>query len=405
MNLGNNQNYGGEAKIVDQLDASDLAYLADEETNVVVERSQKKQFSQKNAYTQRETMVFTLNTGQDYISARNSSLKLTLNGLTAADAVTFGGGSILNVFENIRLISRDGSVLTEVSQLNLYNYFAFKLKHTHEWRTQQQGKKMLGANTTVPDLGANYVIPLKDIVPFFDQDVLIPANVARGLRIEITLAPVATAFQATELTAYTISKPELLLDSYRLSGGAMSALNQMAAGSGLVMTYKDVNNSNSEKAAAVGNLNLEARQAVSMANSVFTCVRLNDNLELKTADSFATREAETTDSFQYRIGSVYLPQERILGPVEYYAQTSYCYGKTSDGHEIGIREGAEEKANTLACATLDRYWTSGSGMAVNASTVLTFTAKVLADDKCNVDLFLCHTRRLTAFLENLTVQD
>ena len=405
MNLGNNQNYGGEAKIVDQLDASDLTYLADEETNVVVERSQKKQFSQKNAYTQRETMVFTLNTGQDYISARNSSLKLTLDNLTAADTVTFGGGSILNLFENIRIISRDGSVLTEVSQLNLYNYFALKLNHTRAWRVGQQGTRLLGCNAAVPVAGNVFVIPLKDIIPFFDQDVLIPANVARGLRIEIVLAPLETAFKVVALTSYTVSGPELLLDSYRLSGGAMSALNQMAAGSGLVMTYKDVNNSNSEKADTVGNINLEARQAVSMANSVFTCVRLKSTATDKTLDSFATRDVTSSDSFQYRIGSVYLPQERILGPIEYYAQTSYCWGKMANGHEIGIETGTEENDNVLACATLDRYWTSGSGMAINASTVLTFTSKVATAGICSVDLFLCHTRRLTAFLENITVQD
>jgi hypothetical protein len=402
MNLGNNVNYGGEAKIADQLDASDLAYLADEETNVVVERSQKKLQAQKTTYAERDTVVFTFNTGQDFISSLHSALELKLK-LVTPTAVTFGGGSILNLFETMRIVGRDGSVLTEVSQLNMYNYFALKLNHTYEWRKHQQGSLMLGSTSTPVSDGLTYVIPLKDIIPFFDQSVLLPANISRGMRIEIVLAPKDTAFTGTSLGEYSVEDPKILLDSYRLSGGAMAALNQMAASSGLVMTYKDVNNSRSAKDAAALSINLEARQAVSMANSVFTAVRLTSNITSFAADSFATRPAAATDDFQYRIGSVYLPQERIVGPVQYYAQTAYCWGKTSHGGELGIRS-AEKDDNALACATLDRYHTAGSGMAINASTVLTFSSKQLID-ACDVDMFLTHTRRITAFLENMRVLD
>jgi hypothetical protein len=402
-----------KASIAGILSASDLTYLADTETNCVSERSQRKTYAQKSRYTERQTAVLLLNTGSDFISNKNSVIQFKI-GLTGGTATTsFGGGRVLITFESIRVISRSGDVLSEVNKINLYNYYMNKVGQTFESRNHQSGRLLLGygtdydagfSNQNIVD-GQEFVIPLRDLLPFFDDDVLLPAVVARGLRIEITLASTAAAFvdsAGSPVTGFTVDNLELLLDSYRLSSGAMNALNSMAAKDGLVLTFKDVNNSQTLKTASQTKVSIEVTQAVSMANSVVTAIRPHANIELVSADSFATKETTATDSYQYRIGSVYLPQEQIVGSKQYYNQMKYCFDRLSDGKELGIRHNEFAK-NNLAVACLDRYWTAGSGLAINASTVLNFNTSVTAGTESDVDIFLCHTRRVVCFLENIRV--
>ena len=403
----------GSDSIAKLLDVSDLTYLADSDANVISERSQKKMYAQKQAYSQRETIVISLNTGNDYVSMRDSSIRFKLGLLdtnsVASTQTTFGGGSCLNLFENIRIIARSGEVLSEISKLNLYNYFVLKLTHQYEWRAEQQGKQLLGFGTTLVS-GQEFVVPLRDLCEFFRDDVLLPANVARGLRIELTLASAQSAFQdenatpANRVASYNVVGAELLLDSYRLSGSAQNTLNKMASTSGLVLTYCDVNNSRTSKDSGQSTISTEVRQSVSMANSVFACIRPSADTEDVTDDSFATRAVGATDSYQYRIGSVYLPQERISGPVQWYSQMSYAWGKTRHGTQLGIRA-SEFGTNALAVGDIDRYWTSGSGMAINNSTTLNLNATVDGATQCDIDIFLKHTRSATAFLENVIVRD
>jgi hypothetical protein len=389
--------------IVGLLTASDLTYLADSQTNVVSERSQRKTFAQKAVYSARETVVLTLNTGNDFIARKESSLKFVASP-TGSTTATFGGGSALNLFDTIRVISRSGDVLTEVTKSNVYNYYTQKIQHTKAWRTDQQGQALMGfGGAAVTGTNVEFIIPLSSIIPFFDDPVLLPAVVARGLRIEIVLANTAVAFQdAGSLTGYTLSGIELLLDSYRLSTGAMNALNTMAASDGLVLTYKDVNNSPSMKALNQLSFSTEVRQSVSMANYVFAAIRPVANALLLTADSFATGGVAATDSYQYRIGSVYLPQERIVGKSQWYNQVGYCWGKLKSGGEMGVTF-TEFDDNALSTACLDRYWTAGSGMAINSSTVLNLSCTVAVTAESTVDIFLCHTRRAVCFLESVTV--
>jgi hypothetical protein len=398
----------GSADINELLSVNDLSFLAENSTNIVVERSQKKTYAQKNSYNQEEVIILQLNTGSDYLSWENSTLRIILDITRGATptTVTWGGGSVLNLFKTIRLISRSGVVITEITKLNLWNYFNLKLSHSKEWRKEQQGKKLLGVGQTV--LATNeYIIPLKDLCPFFTPETLSPSSINSGMRIEITLDSIATIFQQTEeageITNLALSGIELNLDSYRLSSGAMSALNSMAASSGLVLTFPDINNSKFSKNNGSLNFSAEVRQAVSMANSVYSTVRNTANVSLKTADSFATIAPTATSSYQYRIASVYLPQTAVVGSNQYYSQLSYVQGDTKTGRELGV-DSTEADKNALACATIARYSTKGSGMALNNSTSLNFSASV-ASEASDVDIFLMHTKRVVVFLESIVISE
>ena len=49
------------------LDKNELSYVADKTSNVVVERTQKKQFSERTVYVQNGTLVINFQTGVDYL--------------------------------------------------------------------------------------------------------------------------------------------------------------------------------------------------------------------------------------------------------------------------------------------------------------------------------------------------
>jgi hypothetical protein len=409
----NNVDSFGNASIDELLSVNDLSYLADNESNIVVERSQKITYAQKTSYTQNEVIVLQLNTGSDFVSWLDSSLRILVNPTQEvgnATTITWGQGSVLNLFKTIRLISRSGVVITEITKLNLWNYFNLKMSHSNEWRTNQQGKKLLGVGVPLnPNITNEYIIPLRDLCPFFSDDsTLSPSVINAGLRIEITLDGIAEIFQQTNgntdfATNYDVSGIELNLDSYRLSAGAMSALNSMAASSGLVLTFPDLNNSKFAKNAGSTNFSCEVRQAVSMANYVYASIRTTANVSLPAADSFATIAPNDASTYQYRIASIYLPQTAVRGSKQYYAQLSYVQGDMKSGRELGITD-TDADQNALACATIARYSTKGSGMALNNSTSLNFNA-TLDTVQSDVDIFLMHTKRVVAFLESVVISE
>jgi hypothetical protein len=403
-----------QTTVASLLSASDLTYLADEESNVITQRTQKNQPFQKTDYIggSGDAMVITWNTGNSFIGNSNSVLNFKL-GLTGTGTSTFGGGNVLNIFQSINVIGRTGEVISNVKNANLYNYYMNKINHSFEWRNHQQGKYLLGGGTLGDDgtlteqtitNGQEFSVPLRDLIPLFDDDVLFPNVVARGLRIEITLASVNSAFtnSTSGLTGYTVNSPNMLLDTYTLSAGAQNALNTMAAKDGLVLTFKDVNRSNSKKNASQSVVSNEIRQAVSMANSVIVAIRPSGNAQLATADSFATETLTATDSYKFRIGGVFLPQQPLVGSIQWYNEMSYAFDRLKYGRDLGIRQ-SEFQKNALAVAVLDRYWTAGSGMAINASTVLNFEAVIDSGVESSVDTFLCHSQRAVCFLQSIKI--
>ena len=413
----NNYETVGESKISELLVRSDLTYLDEDQANLIIERSQKKQFSQQQSYSQEKIVIINLNTGNDFVSFTDSSLKFKLDlskaeGAIAPVAATFGAGSILNLIENIKIVSRSGVVLTEISALNLWNYYNLKMSHTYEWRSQQAGKLLLGSGgeggSSAIVSGKEWVIPLNVLCPFFDMTTLAPAALSRGLRIELTLASVSSAFKDTAgvdaVASYTVSDIELILDTYRLSSGAVDSLNQVAATSGMVMTFHDVDNSPFDKNAGPTSFSGEVRQTVSMANLACACVRLTTDTTSLAADSLKSIGVADDQTYQFRIGSVYLPQERVEGEKQYYNEMTYATSKQKYGRELGIRA-SEFGANNLAIADMNRYWTSNTGVAINSSTTLNLQMGGLPATQHSVDLFLKHTRSINIFLENIVVRE
>jgi len=318
---------------------------------------------------------------------------------------TFANGSVLNLFKRIRIVSRSGVVINDITESHLLNALKTKYEHTYEWRTQQQGQALLGFGEVFLNVDDKYFdVPLSCLAGIFDLDMLLPSMLCRGLRMEITLAPLSEAFKqetdSNEITGYSISNVQCNLDSYRLSAGAVNKLNDLSKSSaGLVIQYCDYENSQFKKEITQANFSGEVRKVASMANQVWAVLR-PDAQELKT-DFFATDS--NIENYQYRIGSLYLPVQEVQSKnlKQYYQQVNYVLGKLNNGKELGVRFESEFASNLISVATIDRYWLRNAGLALNNSTTLTWTFQGTAGAAQRIDIFLKHTRSLSVFLNNI----
>ena len=400
----------------EMLDISNLSYVAEDDANLIVERTQKIQYADSPTYDPSSNNLVIINwqTGEDYISGRDSSLRFSLDttstdGNDFTNVAKFGNGSVLNIFKRIRVVSRSGVVINDIDEAHLLNALKTNYHHTYEWRTEQQGKTLVGCGDEVagPTTGTVYFdIPLSMLAGIFDLDMLLPSMLCRGLRIEATLAPLAEVFQQTaggqvEITGYSIKEVQCNLDSYRLSAGAVNKLNDLSKSSaGLVIQYHDYENSQFKKGAGATNFSGEVRKVASMANQVWAVLR-KDTQNLAT-DFFET--SPDIDTYQYRIGSLYLPVQDVQSKnlKQYYQQVNYVLGRLNSGKELGVRF-SEFGKNLMAVASIDRYWLKNSGLAINNSTTLTWSMTRAGNnpDAYRVDIFLKHTRSLSVFLNNI----
>jgi hypothetical protein len=424
--------------IAELLNASNLSYIAQNSSNLVVERTTKRQFADSPSYSNTDpNVVVNFQTGGDYISGRDSYLRLLLTVNNAA--WNFGRGSALNLIQTVKVISRSGIVLSYINKANLLQYYKMKYNYSREWLAReakglmgQQNLDMVNQNINLAaatdlyplisspitgnrvNTAVEYNIPLSLLSPFFDNPVLIPSGAARGLRIEITLAPINVALVDVSgsgaVTSYTVSGVYAVLDSYRLENNAVLRLNEMSREKeGLVLQYYDWENSAFTKADNVSNVSVEMRKTVAMANDAFTVIRASATTTSATLDSFLARSVGATDEMQYRVGSTYLPQTSIIGPALWYANTLYCNSQIASMETKAVRydeyAGASNTSLAILPVVLDRYWVSNSGLTINNSTTLLLTANVAASGACAIDMFLRHTRRAQVFQENIVILD
>ena len=412
-----------ETDVMELLDKADLTYVQRNESNVVSERTQKIQYADSPSYAPGSgEIVVNFQTGEDFISFRDSTLRFLLAMTATSGAVlganTFGGGSCLNLFQRVRLVSRSGTVISQIDNANLLNYFKLKYSHSHAWRTQQ-GAHMLGASywdngtevkytlPIVSDETREFIVPMGDLISACNIKELAPSQLCRGLRLEILLAPTSEAFVSvagnTGVDSHAISGVQCNLDSYRLSSGAFNELNKMSASEGLFLQFVDYENSRFDKASGTLSSSFEMRKVVSMGTSAMAVNRLATAAASATADSLASIATTSASAYNFRIGSLYLPVTQVAGVKQHYAQASYCLGKTRTGVELGV--GSEEfKTAAVACADISRYWLENSGIALNNSTSLTLAITV-PTAASTIDIFLQHNRAIKIYLQNIIKAD
>lgn len=398
-----------------------LMYKMPQSLSTTVDRTFKREYAQRSSYNSGDTIVFDWNTGTSYIDPNNAILTFkiapTYSG-TAPDGtevVSFGSAlGATAVIEEIRLISKNG---TEIDRIQSANLLA---KIQSDWTYDLEGHRNLqmalknqsfpatGNANAVPPLTA--VIPLKTLSGFFRptvKDMLIPAGLASGMRIEITLASSAarvlhrTTVGAGTGFGYTVTEPEMLLMLHNLNDPTQSILMSESANNGLEYTFPSY--FSTKLTTGQLSINEQVKKAVSQATRVFASVADvsgggGTDVTVADNDGFRTLTSAELVDFQFRAGSSYYPQNPISDDLEAWYVATSSFGKTrSQDAPTSVALADYRTGNKFLVGvplqTHDRL--NLSGLPINNSSVLEVRMNLLNAGGLS--------REVTIFMEFITV--
>ena len=325
-----------------------LKYAMPQELSVAVNKTYKREFSQRQQYSQSDTMVFDINSGSAYVDPCSCFLSLDLTvtagaNAQSADRYSFGTGSVANLFSTIRLLSKNGC---EIDRTQDCGVLAKILK---DYTVSAEGQKALSAsgNDISAALGdarvltvTNYVIPLSAFSGFFrplQKGMLIPSGLASGLRIEIVLESAARALtkKAGNGTAYSysVTNPTLFFNTTTLNDGASAVLMKESAENGLEYTFPSYFSSNLNTVQTSSNI--QVKKAVAQCTRIFSAVydvSGSDSVLLETKDGYKSIGAGQLTSMQFRVGSNYYPQQAVTKAKEAFYVSESTFGKITEVH-------------------------------------------------------------------------
>ena len=100
------------------------------------------------------------------------------------------------------------------------------------------------------------------------------------------------------------------MKSVQLTDSCQRYLNEVSATSGLEIVYADYNNTIHQLPSSGGDCNLEVRQSCSRALKAFSRIRGNAQKKNYAKDAYCS-DAFTASSWQWRLGSLYFPQQPV----------------------------------------------------------------------------------------------
>jgi hypothetical protein len=255
------------------------------------------------------------------VSLRNAGIRPS-----AAPGVDigFGGGSACNLIQRITIQSRSGDEICRIENAALLYHIQTNYCYDMQWR-ETIGSHM-GSNlrwdsvTHTGQVRKRFHIPLYLLSGFFNYERLMPSMLASGLRITIDWAdPISVLTAEFNIQAqhankisfgYNVSRVEMDMKSIQLTDSCQRYLNEVSATSGLEIVYADYNNTIHQLPTSGGDVNLEVRQSCSRALRAFARIRGNQERKKYAKDSNAS-EVFTVTSWQWRLGSLYFPQQPV----------------------------------------------------------------------------------------------
>ena len=322
--------------------ANGLLYKMPQPLSTCVNRTFKKQYSQRQSYSQTDTIVFDVNSGSSYVDPASCMLTFGIelafatNGVDGDNRVSFGSGSACNLIQEIRILSKNGC---EVDRTQSAGVLA---KIQKDYMYNVDGQKMLsnaGAGVSMEG-GERYkfAIPLSFLSGFFRpvvKGMKIPSGLASGLRIELITARPARALQITAGTgtgvSYSIHNPEMLFSSSDLNDPTQAVLLKESAETGLEYTFPSYFSTNLTTAQT--QITEQVKKAVSQCCRVFTSVYdvsgAGSVLD-ESNDGFKSVNSDQMKTYQYRVGANYYPQAHVDSQSEALYVTQACFDKTRD---------------------------------------------------------------------------
>lgn len=403
---------------------NDLVYQQPAALSLAVDRKLTKQFFQRSTYegSKSTTMIADINSGTSFINLANSYLtfKIKLTG-AGASAANFGSGSAMNVINELRISTRSTCELERLQNANLAMKLDAQFNMPQEWfntigSVAGYGATRVGATdpanvNTVTAVRFN--IPLTMLSTFFrplNSRQLLPPQLASGLHFEIVLEDFRTAFfeKVAGITGYTIESLYFQLDTVQMTDDCQRSISSISANSGLEVCYPRIFTSQTQVGVGQLSLNAQIRKACSQANYI-TSISMSQAARIDiTQDSFNAIPFNY-DSFQYRLGSLYFPNEAVndaSNGVEAYTIAQSCYDKMIHAYSPGSVSLASFVASQgiLAANFEKSAFLDVSGLPVNNSRICELNATYLAVPAAlEVFTFLNYTSVARVFLDNTAV--
>jgi len=340
------RNTSNEAQQV--LFANNLTYTLPSSSSIATNRVMKRNYFQNRNYQNDTTMICQFNTGTDFIDPVNSTLNLRVKVIPGGNpgdkvSASFGVGSVQNLIKNIRIYHRSGTTYTNTIKQNLFSVKRDRYNKSTNWFSSI-GNALMGYDEDVvfsrfpdgqdpPVLEKDFQIPLNLLHGFFSPlgELLIPAVMASGLRIEIDLESARGAFVNadgvgfTTITSYEITDCYFNLMSTSLMDSAVAAVNANAAKNSLEYLYLDLFTSTNSQSANNSAVNIDVNKSVALLNEAITIVQTQLQLNNYTADQFAT--SYVPGQWWYQLGSMQFPNVKIDTPLLAYQQALITFDK------------------------------------------------------------------------------
>jgi len=375
--------------------SNNLTYTLPSSSSIATNRVMKRNYFQNRNYQNDTTMICQFNTGTDFIDPINSSLNLKVKVVPGGNpgdkvSVNFGVGSVQNLIKNIRIYHRSGTTYTNTIKQNLFSVKRDRYNKSTNWFSSI-GNALMGYDEDVvfsrfpdgqdpPTLEREFQIPVNLLHGFFNplSEILIPAVMASGLRVEIDLESARGALVNTAGTGFTNVLSYEITDCYfnlmstSLMDSAVAAVNANAAKNSLEYLYLDLFTSTNSQSANNSAVNIDVNKSVALLNEALTVVQSQAQLNNYTADQFAT--AYVQGSWWYQLGSMQFPNVKIDTPLLAYQQALITFDKMkTDDKEANINFGTFLASDGIYSNSFERNSAlSLSQVPCNASRSLRF---------------------------------
>ena len=319
--------------LVDQLDLNDLLYLQGTDASVADNRQLRKFYPEKTVFRNNEKILFRLH-GRQFIDMKNSSLRFQVKftGDTVKAGINSYSGSILNIFKRSRVISSTGKSISDVDNHNMLQRMSSRLYRGSNHNSvlgatygiQGAPSSAASKNEWVNGTTYEFVVPMRMVNPFWDNEQLLPPQIAEGLSVELFLENLTRCGVSDDgtLTSYQVTNPEIIADVYLVSPSIDAAVASMS-NQKMVYEYKDFVQIESTMSVDSGDISLPMTYPLSNALEAFVTVRTVSNANTTTTDSFAcvpinVNVPNENDQLVWRIGQLQLPQARMLAGPQLY---------------------------------------------------------------------------------------
>ena len=395
------------------LDVNDLVYMMPKNLSLASARNLKEYVAQKSTYSNTESsVIITIQSGAQYVNWAASHLRFSLDITKNQNTVstTWGKGSAFNLFREVIVTSRSGQEICRLDRCNVYRLHKDRLHMSSEELKSVgslMGYDVNVVTTTAAPTRTEWIIPMSKVAGCFDSKKLMPNWLASGLRIELRLESVATAFVggADDITSYTIIDPKIACDTFHLNDAAMKKLNEISARNGLEYVFQ-AQHAVSDNF-TTSQTTVDVNKAVSRA---LGCMAVSRNIQSIASDDVDSLTCETFDivQSQFRLGSQYFPHQPLESLAEHYFNTLYTTEKLQSTHPSSVSLTDYKTSHGVITTNLERSNILAlSGLPINNSMTLSLDARfgsAIATGR-QLTLFLEHVVVAKIFVNNVSISE